>query len=595
MPTKSSSEQRTLGVEANARGVLSSLEQILDCDLDRKSITSLPENELISDSSVEALSDSLNSSLFEELELEPEYIEHEVVPPDKTVDDEATKSSFTTLRATYLLITLVIMLADGLQGTHLYVLYEGYGFSVASLYCLGFVTGGLCSPITGPLVDKLGRKKAAILYCVLEMFINMLEQYPLLWGLIASRMIGGFTTNLLSTVFEAWLDTEYRRRGFDKEKYEIIMRDAVIVSNSAAIFSGYMAHVLAKHYGAVGPFEGAVTCTGIALAVVVFFWSENYGSSEDQDARNMVGYLKEAATAFKNDSKMLRIGVIQGLTMGSIQTFIFLWAPALRTLSESSPAGTWGLDVKGDPAYGLIFGAYMAAGVVGGLVAPYIRRGVSVLLSPIVETADTVETEIEGEGKVKVRPMAVEFLAALCYFVSGLLLLVPWLLSTGRPEAFSRTLVAFLIFEFLIGVFLPCEGVIRSLYFPANARASIMVLPRIIVNVAVSFGVVSTNFVSLWTACAAVAFLLIVSAVLQLSLISTREWKSLFSRVDRSKKFARSFMARSMSCDALRSPLKRSSRILRRLSTFDHDKNPTGESGAGSFVGETIFDKVKRD
>jgi len=102
-------------------------------------------------------------------------------------------------------------------------------------------------------------------------------------------------------------------------------------------------------------------------------------------------------------------------------------------------------------------------------------------------------------------------------------------------------------------------------------------------------------FYSLWTACAAVAFLLIVSAVLQLSLISAREWKSLFSRVDRSKKFARSFMARSMSCDALRSPLKRSSRILRRLSTFDHDKNPTGESGAGSFVGETIFDKVKRD
>ena len=211
---------------------------------------------------------------------------------------EPSERSFMTLRITYLLVTLVIMLADGLQGkfvpswvsraaravllscllwrrhllrhlrlighaciclfaitdlriafantgTHLYVLYESYGFSVASLYCLGFATGGIMSPITGPLVDKIGRKKSAILYCLLEIFINMLEQYPFLTGLIVSRMIGGFTTNLLSSVFETWLDTEYRRRGFQKEKYEIIMRDSVIVSNMAAICSGYLAHILA--------------------------------------------------------------------------------------------------------------------------------------------------------------------------------------------------------------------------------------------------------------------------------------------------------------------------------------------------------------
>ena len=118
----------------------------------------------------------------------------------------------------------------------MYVLYEGYGFTVANLYCLGFVTGGLASPITGALVDKFGRKKSAILYCILEIAINRLEQYPMLAGLIFSRMVGGITTNLLSTVFDTWLDTEYRRRGIQKEGgYEIIMRDFVIASNLAAI------------------------------------------------------------------------------------------------------------------------------------------------------------------------------------------------------------------------------------------------------------------------------------------------------------------------------------------------------------------------
>jgi hypothetical protein len=344
------------------------------------------------------------------------------------------------------------------------------------------------------LVDKIGRKKAAILYCALEMFINGLEQYPNLIGLIASRMIGGFTTNLLNSVFETWLDTEYRRRGFDKGKYEIIMRDSVIVSNLAAIFSGYMAHVLADAYGPVGPFRGAVGCTAVALVVVCCVWTENYGTSEGEESKNMIGYLREAVDAFKKDTKMIRVGVIQGLSEASIHTFIFLWTPALRQLAHSSSKTIWGLDRHGEPAYGLIFGAFMAAGVLGGLVAPTIRKKVSDVLSPVDDQDSERTVEVDGE-EIHVRPMAVEFLAAFCYSISALLLLIPCLASVDDADSFLLCLGAFLLFEFLVGVFLPCEGVIRSLYFPASARASIMSLPRLIVNGAVSIGVVSTNFV----------------------------------------------------------------------------------------------------
>jgi MFS transporter, MFS domain-containing protein family, molybdate-anion transporter len=227
-------------------------------------------------------------------------------------------------------------------------------------------------------VDKIGRKKAAILYCFLEMLINMMEQYPFLSGLIVSRMIGGFTTNLLHSVFETWLDTEYRKRGFVKAKYEVIMRDSVIVSNLAAIFSGYLAHILAEHYGPIGPFRGAVSCTAIALVVVCLVWTENYGTSlssteHGAPSRNMLEYFKEAATAFREDSQMLRIGLLQGLTEGSIQIFVFLWSPTLRHYALTAPLGSLGLNNDGEPAYGLIFGAYMFVGVLGGVVAPHLR------------------------------------------------------------------------------------------------------------------------------------------------------------------------------------------------------------------------------
>jgi MFS transporter, MFS domain-containing protein family, molybdate-anion transporter len=345
-------------------------------------------------------------------------------------------------------------------GTHLYVLYEGYGYSVAYLYCLGFATGGLLSPITGPLVDKIGRKKSAILYCCLEMFINQMEQYPFLSGLILCRMIGGFTTNLLSSVFETWLDTEYRRRGFAKEKYEIIMSESVIVSNMAAILSGYLSHILANRYGTVGPFQGAVTCTTIALIVVCFVWTENYGVSEDGSSKNMLGYFKEAVQAFRNDRKLMTIGILQSLTTGSIQIFVFLWAPMLRHFAQSAKKGAWGLDQHGEPAYGLIFCAFMGAGVFGGLVAPHIRSFITRILSPLVDRNQATFSivDIDGEGSVPVRPMALEVLASSCYFVAALLLFVPSMCQDGTPYAFTSTLIALVIFEFLIGIFTPCEG-----------------------------------------------------------------------------------------------------------------------------------------
>jgi MFS transporter, MFS domain-containing protein family, molybdate-anion transporter len=356
---------------------------------------------------------------------------------------------------------------------------------------LGFVTGAVTSPITGPLVDKVGRKKAALLYCALEIGINILEQYPVLAGLILSRMVGGITTNLLSSVFEAWLDTEYKRRGFDDVKYEIIMRDSVIVSNLAAIGSGYFAHHLAERLGPVGPFKGAVTCTTVALAIVAAVWTENYGSS-DPDIKSCFQYLSGAYKTFKSDSKILRVGLIQGLTCGSIQIFIFLWSPVLREFARSSRKNAIGLDAMGEPAYGLIFSSFMACGVLGGLVAPIVRTAVTKLLTP--KTGFIKVIKIDGEGEI--RPMAVEFLAATCYMICGLLLLTPYLLSLDGEFSFIITLASFVIYEFIVGVYMPCEGVIRSLYIPSDSRCSLMTLPRIIVNVSVSVGVIATNYIS---------------------------------------------------------------------------------------------------
>ena len=171
------------------------------------------------------------------------------------------------------------------KGTHLYVLYETYGYCVSSLYALGFASGAFTSLFIGAIVDNLGRKRAVLMYCVLEIIINYLEQYPSLICLTISRLIGGITTNLLFTVFEAWVVTEHRRRNFEESKLDDIFRDSNLVSNLAAILSGYIAHCLAStSLGPVGPFVGAVVFTFVALLIVSFLWCENYGNEDHGDA-----------------------------------------------------------------------------------------------------------------------------------------------------------------------------------------------------------------------------------------------------------------------------------------------------------------------
>jgi len=446
-------------------------------------------------------------------------------------------NAFTMFRIQYLIVHTAIMLADGLQGTHLYVLYEGYGYSVSSLYSLGFVAGAFTSPFIGPIVDKIGRKKAAMLYCVLEMLINYLELFPIFAGLIASRVIGGITTNLLFSVFESWLVSEHRSRGFGEEKLETILRDSTIVSNSAAILSGYLAHCLATNFGAVGPFQGAVVLTCVALILVWAMWTENYGTGNcSSELTTWKGNMVGAFNTIVNDSKISRIGLIQGFTEGSLQTFVFLWSPALRAFAKSAPKGALGIDTNGEPAYGLIFGAFMACGVLGGFGEPMFRKLITKLTvtekdDKILSKEDTSKSEgsSEQDGK-ELQPVAVDFLCTICYLTSALLFLTPVLVKKDSPHSFTICVGAFLIYELMVGLYMPCEGVIRSMYMPNESICSLMTMLRVIVNVAVAIGVASTNYVPFKNAFAALSVMMVVAAALQISLVPRKDLARVFAK-----------------------------------------------------------------
>lgn len=176
-----------------------------------------------------------------------------------------------------------------------------------------------------------------------------------------------------------------------------------------------------------------------------------------------------------------------------------------------------GLDNDGEPAYGLIFGGFMACGVVGGVVEPLMRKVVS------SAAADFKIRNVTDNGSAT----EVGLLCAACYLLSALLLLTPCIVEKDSSYSFSICLGAFMLYELLVGLYMPCEGLLRSIFMPNKSTCSLMTMLRVIVNVSVALGVISTNYISFTSAFSALSIMMVTAACLQLSLISGLQLPSL--------------------------------------------------------------------
>jgi len=144
------------------------------------------------------------------------------------------------------------------------------------------------------------------------------------------------------------------------------------------------------------------------------------------------------------------------------------------------------------------------------------------------ETDSDYDAESEDEDD---KPVAVELLASLCFFTCAGLLATPVLINENSDYAFSVALIAFLAYEGIVGLYMPCESLLRTIYMPNDSICSLMTMLRVIVNVAVALGVISTNYILFTTAFAACSGALIVAAILQLSLVQPSEWNLLKNAV----------------------------------------------------------------
>ena len=95
-------------------------------------------------------------------------------------------------------------------------------------------------------VDAHGRKRACVLFCLLEIVINTLEHIPSMPVLLLGRLLGGVSTSLLFSAFESWMVAEHRRRGFPEAWLSHTFGLAAAGNGFVAVFAGLLAQAAAR-------------------------------------------------------------------------------------------------------------------------------------------------------------------------------------------------------------------------------------------------------------------------------------------------------------------------------------------------------------
>lgn len=374
----------------------------------------------------------------------------------------AHSPEFKAFQKTYLIAYLFAFAGDWLQGPHVYALYSSYGYSqadIATLFVAGFGSSMIFGTFIGSLADKMGRKKAATLYCLIYIGSCLTKHFANYWMLMLGRFLGGIATSLVYSVFESWMVSEHSARGFDEDWMKDTFSKAMLGNSLVAILSGivaqYVAGIAQLHPlsdgssmyvgGSTAPFDVALFFLLLCLFQITTTWNENFGQSKSADDVGIsFRALEQAVQTIKNDKKTLLIGSISSLFEGSMFTFVFMWTPMLQELSVTN---------KDELPFGLIFATFMLCCMSGSSLFGILSNR-----------------------------MKTDRIAFLMLCASGASLAMG-----AVNSSLELVYLGFLVFEGCVGIYWPTMGTMKGMYVPDGQRAAIYNVFRFPLNGIVLF------------------------------------------------------------------------------------------------------------
>jgi len=344
---------------------------------------------------------------------------------------------FAKFQNNYILVFLVMMCADWMQGPYVYELYSSYGFdkaSIGNLFVAGFGSSAICGPIIGAFADKFGRKRMCIFFGITYGLSCATKHFTDYSTLMVGRVLGGIATSILFSSFEAWMVSQHNNSGFPGVLMGSSFEWAWGWNGGVAVLAGVVTGYAAELYGPVAAFDCSMVMLSIGTIMIMCTWQENYGEVR----LNLAETLGSAFVVLKNNTAIVALGFVQSFFEGAMYLFVFMWTPALDGLNP-------------DINHGWIFATFMLSCMIGTEVFHMLKSRVSV-------------------------EKAVSFV----FVVSACATFV-----VSQFEVYYVRLFCFLIFEMCVGCFWPAISMLRAKYIPDNVRSTVMNLFRVPLNIIV--------------------------------------------------------------------------------------------------------------
>ena len=189
---------------------------------------------------------------------------------------------FLRFQRSYVLVYLIMMGADWLQGPYVYALYKFYNYGIADigvLFIAGFGSSMIVGTLVGSAADKYGRKKLCLVFGLIYSISCLTKHVKSFPVLLFGRLLGGVSTSILFSSFESWMVAEHHAAKYPDEWLGITFSLCTTGNGVVAIGSGVVAGVVREAWGPVAPFDVSLLCLVVGSAIIALTWKENTGDS----------------------------------------------------------------------------------------------------------------------------------------------------------------------------------------------------------------------------------------------------------------------------------------------------------------------------
>ena len=146
--------------------------------------------------------------------------------------------------------------------------------TVALFFTVGFLSGAVSAYFVGRLADKFGRRFMCCVFCWTYSLSCLSTLFNHSAIIFAGRILGGISTSILYSAFEAWMVTEFHKRSLSKGgSLSRLFGTMTTVNSLVAIAAGVISEALATYFGTrAAPFMASILCFASAFFYMITTW-----------------------------------------------------------------------------------------------------------------------------------------------------------------------------------------------------------------------------------------------------------------------------------------------------------------------------------